>query len=451
VDLTGKELIYGTMRHERVTRVPWVPFAGVHAGKLAGYSAIEVLTDESKLVESLLEVHRIYRPDGQPILFDLQVEAEILGCELIWAEKAPPSVRTHPLSAVKKMPDKRITKKDGRLPLILNAMKTMKEKVGETTALYGLICGPFTLASHLRGNDLFMDMYEDPDFVKKLIDYTAEINKQMAQLYIEAGMDVVAVVDPLVSQISPKHFREFLSRPFMDIFSFIRECKAFSSFFVCGNAQRNIEEMCMTSPDSISIDENISMEEAKKITDRYNIVLGGNIPLTSLMLFGNQQDNMKYVVDMLERLEHHNLIISPGCDMPYDVPAENGIGIQQAIRETDKVREMLIYYQAAEMDIDVEIPDYQNLEKPLIEVFTLDSETCAACTYMVDAVKIAKECYGDKIDFVEYKFATREGIARVKKMGVKNLPSIYINGKLAYASIIPSRKELFMEIERAMQ
>jgi len=128
--------------------------------------------------------------------------------------------------------------------------------------------------------------------------------------------------------------------------------------------------------------------------------------------------------------------------MPYDIPPENTIGVQQAVRDTQGVRKMLEDYQAPEIDIEVEIPDYQNLEKPLIEVFTLDSATCAACTYMVNAVKVAKEHFGDKIDYVEYKFTTREGIARVKKMGVKNLPSIYINGELKYSSIIPSRNDL---------
>ena len=37
------------------------------------------------------------------------------------------------------------------------------------------------------------------------------------------------------------------------------------------------------------------------------------------------------------------------------------------------------------------IADYEHLDRPLIEVFTLDSATCAACTYMMDAALIAGE------------------------------------------------------------
>ena len=82
---TGKSLLFSTLKHEEAQAVPWVPFAGVHAGKLRGYSAMELLTDGDKLFESLVEINRVYDPDGQPVVFDLQIEAEILGCELMWA------------------------------------------------------------------------------------------------------------------------------------------------------------------------------------------------------------------------------------------------------------------------------------------------------------------------------------------------------------------------------
>ena len=107
-------------------------------------------------------MHLLYQPDGLPIIFDLQVEAEILGCDLVWADEAPASVSTHPLSEGGLLCDcKQPTKESGRLPVILDVMRRSKEAFGHDTALYGLICGPFTLASHLRGNELFMDMILD--------------------------------------------------------------------------------------------------------------------------------------------------------------------------------------------------------------------------------------------------------------------------------------------------
>ncbi len=451
--MTPKELIFATLRHEATPRAPWVPFAGVHSGILTGADATQVLTDEDTLVKALLEVNRLYKPDGQPVVFDLQLEAEILGCDLVWSKDGPPSVSSHPLADTMTVPCLCTlpTADQGRLPLVLNAMRRMKKEVGETTALYGLICGPFTLASHLRGNDLFMDMYDDEDYVAQLLHYCTECGKRMADLFIEAGMDVIAVVDPLVSQISSSHFEDFLSEPYTDLFSHIREKGVFSSFFVCGDATRNIEVMCQTGPDSISVDENVDIIAAKAVTDKYNVAIGGNIPLTSIMLHGTQQDNMKYVVDLLAKLpEYRNFIVAPGCDMPYAVPVENAIGAAQAVLETESVRKMVENYVSATFDIDVQLPDYEHLEKPLVEVCTLDSTSCAACTYMMGAACVAKEQFGDAIDMVEYKFTEKENIARFQKMGVKSLPSIYINGQLKFASIIPSKEELEQAIREVL-
>jgi len=446
----GKELLLRTLRHEKVDAVPWVPFTGVHAGKLKGYDAIEVLTDGEKLYQSLLEVNKLYTPDGMPVLFDLQVEAEFLGCGLKWSNNNPPSISSHPLADEKKLPCECLipTEESGRLPMILDVMRRLKKEIGNDTALYGLICGPFTLASHLRGSDIFMDMIEDPDYVRELVEFCGKVSIAMAEMYISAGMDVIAVVDPVISQISAASFEETLSDTFKAVFDFIRAKGCLSSFFVCGNATRQIDVMCKTGPDSVGIDDNCPLAETKKITDSYNIAIGGNIPLTGIMLFGNQQDNMKCVINILDSVDHNNFVLSPGCDMPYDIPIENTIAATQAVKQTDSIRELVADYEKVADNVVVELPDYPNLDKVLIELFMLDSDTCAACTYMYKLVVDAYDEIKDIAEYVEYKLTVKGNIARVKKMGLKNLPAICVNGDIKWVSVIPDREE-FIRVVRS--
>jgi uroporphyrinogen decarboxylase len=178
--------------------------------------------------------------------------------------------------------------------------------------------------------------------------------------------------------------------------------------------------------------------------------MGGNIPLTSVMLHGSQQDNMKCAIDLLDAVsDRHNLIIAPGCDMPYDTPVENVIAVAQALHRESDVRDILKHYTAVSLNMNIELPGYKELSKPLIEVFTLDSATCAACTYMMGAAVDAARRYGSAVDIVEYKYTVKENIARCKKMGVPNLPSMYINGVLRFRSLIPNREELNSAIEQA--
>lgn len=430
--------------------VPWVPFAGVHAGKLIGADATEVYTKPELLKQALFEVHRVYHPDGQTVMFDLQIEAEALGCKLVWAKNTPATVATHPLESDMVIPDFIPGPDNARIPLAMEGTRYLKEAVGDTTAIFGLFCGPFTLASHLRGTRIFMDFKKNPEYVTSLLDYTTRVSMAMATMYSEAGADVLAPVDPLISQISSKLFTQFMHEPFLRLHEHIRNLGKFSSFFVCGDATRNIEVMCLTKPDGISVDENINLASAKEVTDRYNVVLGGNIPLATVMLFGTQQDNMKLTIDELDAVGHRNLIVSPGCDMPYDTPIENTIGCEQAVHQTEQTRKLIAGYEVSARDIVVDLPDYTRLPRPLVEVFTIDSDTCAACTYMFQSVMDAKDKYGDGIDVVEYKAsASLENIARARRMGIKQLPCIFINGQLKFSSIIPNREALDAELDAA--
>ncbi len=42
--MSRKELVFKALQHEAVDRVPWTPYVRVHAGKLKGHSAKDVLT-----------------------------------------------------------------------------------------------------------------------------------------------------------------------------------------------------------------------------------------------------------------------------------------------------------------------------------------------------------------------------------------------------------------------
>lgn len=445
----GKELVFQALRHEKPDSIPWVPFAGVHAGAVKGYTAEEMLKDADKIVESLIEVNKLYMPDGLPILFDLQVEAEILGCELLWAKDNPPSVKSHPyeegksLPCVCKLPDEN----SGRMPMILDATRRVKEAIGDETALYGLICGPFTLASHLRGTNIFMDMMMEPEYTKDLLDFCGQVAIRMAGMYIDAGVDVIAVVDPLISQVSPKHIKKVMLDTFKGVFDYIRSRDVFSCFFVCGNATKQIEVMCEMGPDGISIDENVNLPEAKKITDSYNICIAGNIPLTTTMLHGNQQDNIKTVIDEIDSIEDKtNFIVSPGCDMPYATPIENTIACAQAVKNPETSRKMVENYESSWDDIEVEIPDYAASDKVILELWLLDPDQCAACTYMQASAWDVYDEVKDLIEIRTYKYFIKEDIARTQKMQIAQLPSMSLDGVVEYSSIIPNRDELLAKI-----
>lgn len=451
--MTGKEIVLNALQCKPAERTPWVPFVGVHGGALVGVNATEYLQNADHIVEGLKLAAQRYKPDGLPVVFDLQLEAEILGCELAWAKETPPSVASHPLNDdydIEGLPEFSVEK--GRIPLVLDAIRRTKEAIGGDIALYGLLTGPLTLALHLRGDDVLLDMFDDEEDVPKLFDYCAEIANQMVDAYVEAGIDVVAVVDPMVSQIGPEHFEQYVSPALNKVFDRCRAKGALSSLFVCGNATRNLEVMCKTSCDNISIDENVDMAALSKVARAAGKSFGGNMQLTVVLLLGDTDDAKRDMIRCCDQAgEGVGYILAPGCDLPYAVKPENLEAVAELVHDPYKMDVARSIPEKASDDNfdDVVVPDYAKESAVIIDCVTLDSAGCAPCAYMVTGAQEAGKAYGKTVEVREHKITGRDGLGYMKKLGCTAIPSMCIDGKEEFASIIPARDEIVARLEAA--
>ncbi len=447
--MKGLQLLEKAFRLEEVQRAPWVPFVGVHGGELIGVDAEVYLKSSQHIVDGISKAVELYRPDGIPVAFDLQIEAEILGCDLAWSKENPPAVVSHPLADGKDLKSLQIpTKNDGRIPIVLEAATSLKEKFPDL-ALYGIITGPFTLALHLLGTDIFMKLFEDTDYIAELMQFCAEVGIKHSEMLLEAGCDVIAVVDPMTSQIDPGSFETFVTPYAKMIFDFVRMRKKYSSFFVCGHAQQNIEVMCDCKPDNISIDENIPLDYVKKIALQKGISFGGNMKLTSVLLLGDELDSKKEAVTCLDLGAKKGFVLAPGCDLPMKTPVANLQAVSNLVydeydQEVTRKLEHTSSLQALELD-----GHWQN-DKVVVDIITLDSASCAPCQYMVEAVKYASVDFGDKVIVNEHKIKDIDGIRMMMALGVQNVPTTCINGKVSFISQIPRKTEIIKAIENAL-
>jgi uroporphyrinogen decarboxylase len=446
--LTGKEILLSALRNEATTRAAWVPFVGVHGGQLIGKTADEYLKSADDIVEGQTLAAQKYQADGIPVVFDLQMEAEVLGCKLHWAKEVPPSVISHPLATkeIEELPEFDLGK--GRFSIVSEATQRLAMQLGGETALYGLITGPFTLLSHLRGSDLFMDLISEPDRVKRYMAYCAQIAKATADFYLKNGADVIAVVDPMTSQISPEHFDSFVAPYLNEVFSHIRQRDAFSSLFICGDATRNLEVMCRTTCDNVSIDENIPLNLLRNLAQKYNKSFGGNLKLTTVLLLGKEADCMLEAIRCIDRGGRQGFILAPGCDLPYGVPERNLQAVATMVHDDYQRTVARTSVQATMMDDfqDLELPNYEQEDKVILDVITLDSSACAPCLYMVDAAIKAADASEVDVDVREHKIKSREGIGYMCRLDVQNVPTICIDGKPTFRSQIPDSETLLAAI-----
>ena len=455
--MNGKERVLKALRFEEVDRVPWVPFTGVHVAKLVDSNAEELLKNGDILVKAVSAAAERYYADGVCSAFDLQAEAEVLGCALHWSKNNPPAVTGHVLAQGKTLEDlPEFTKDKGRLPMFFEATRKLVEKVGDEKAVFALCCGPFTLALHLRGSAFIMDMMKKPDEAHKVLEYCAEITRRMGEWYMETGAHVVAVVDPMTSQIAPKHFEAFVTPYVKPVIDEVHGKGGIVTLFCCGNATKNIELMMKSKPDAIAFDEQVDLQFVKDLADQYHVSFEGNIPLTTTLLFGSPRE---CVADIKKRIEiggRRGYILSPGCDLPYDTPFCNleAVGKYAATGEEPSETSGFMSLEEALNSAEESGDIFEDVKiepgKVFIEIVTLDSEGCAPCQYMCEAVKNVAPIYGDKLSWRESLIKSAAGIKRTMSLGVSTLPTLLINNEVVFDNITPTADALIKEIDKRL-
>ncbi|MBI9018679.1 MAG: uroporphyrinogen decarboxylase [Phycisphaerae bacterium] len=445
--MTGKERIKKAFNCETTDRVPWVPFVGCHAGALLGYTAEEFFKSEEKMIRGVQKAIQMYQPDGIPVAFDLQIEAEVLGCDIAWADDNPPAVISHPLANGTKLEDLKVPTADqGRIKIVTEVARKLCQ-ANPDIALYGLITGPFTLGLHLLGTDIFLKMFDENAYVKKLMTFCKDVCIAMSKFYLDAGCDIIAVVDPMTSQIGPAQFKEFVTPYMIEIFEYVRQQGGLSSFFVCGHAQQNIAVMCETRCDNISIDENIPLDYVRDECLKHNMSFGGNLQLTTVLLLGKEIDAQKNAIACIEIAGEKGFILAPGCDVPYATPPANLQAVAEIVCDEYKrqVAKTIAVEESSQMKLD--LAEYGQADKVIVDIITLDSEACAPCQYMVDAVrKIAPEFDGI-VQWREHKIKYRESLVFMASLMVRNIPTICIDGQITFVSRIPPKHELIAAIQ----
>jgi uroporphyrinogen decarboxylase len=285
----AKQMLIDAYRGKRTDKAPWVPYAGVHCAFLINEPADKMLKDPELLAKGVVNAAKRYKADGIPLVFDLSVEANSVGCELKWWGDNVPSVKTHPCSD--KTPEaaglKLPTNDSGRWPVLYEAAKIAKPQLDEMDcALMGLFCGPLTLASHLAGVRIFTDVYKNKEFAHDVLKFAGEVCAKAAGFYAEMGCDIIANVDPVASQIKAETFREYVTPNSQAANKVIHDAGITSSFFICGDCTKVLEEVCKIGTHGFAIDEQLNLNFVRDMARKYEVGFGGNLKLTLALSLG---------------------------------------------------------------------------------------------------------------------------------------------------------------------
>jgi uroporphyrinogen decarboxylase len=298
-----------------------VPLAGFPGAQLTGSTIKQNEFNAELQYRTLYKLAEYVQPDALFMIMDLSVEANALGLPVRFPLDESASVEHHPVREIADLEQYKAIDPlgDCRVWVFLETMRRLARRVRMPKGAY--VSGPFTLAGLLMGaNQIAIDTIDRPDVVHAVVNYAERIIINYASALVDAGADMICILEPTASFLSPEAFRQFSGRSISQI---VRHIDAMSILHICGNTTNLIADMAATGVQGLSIGPMVNLAEAaKRVPD--DCVLMGNIDPVRVMANGSPEDVRCAVRNLGEQMKTvENFVVATGCDLPPETPLEN--------------------------------------------------------------------------------------------------------------------------------
>lgn len=275
-----------------------------------------------------------FDPDIVFFMMDLAVEAGAIGIPVIFPANGSPSVAEHIVKHVDDLEKFKAVNLlyDGRVRTYLDIMRFMDVNFDKFKGAY--VIGPFTLAGLMMGaTEIAMATLDNSELVHAAVAFSSQIITLYAQALIDAGADIICILEPTATFISPKAYREFSGTYTQQI---IRKLNAISVLHICGNTKHLIKPMAETGAQGLSLDAAVDLAQvASEVPE--DLVLIGNIDPVRVMVNASPEEVRRAVSDLLDLMAPYpNFILSTGCDLPPETPLENIAAFMEMGRQYTK-------------------------------------------------------------------------------------------------------------------
>jgi uroporphyrinogen decarboxylase len=323
---TSYDIVKNALQFHEQSRIPTIPILGLYSLNISGFSSHEILHDSEKQAKSQLACQSRFGYDGIFNVMDLSVEAQVLGAEVEFPEKAFPYLKSHPLKDPERYEDiPPLEVRSTRLSVFIDSVRLIAESVKSNLYISSYVIGPFTLAGHLFGIDNLMELtLEDEEITGLLVNHCAKLVEPYIEAQTVAGTDNIVILEPSASSslISPTFFKMFSFQPVKSLISRIHRLGVGATLHICGKTSKILEMMSDTGADVLSIDSHVKISEAKELL-KNRVGLMGNVD-TTLMVNGTPNDVRTAVDECIAMTSNgQGFILSTSCDMPIEVPEEN--------------------------------------------------------------------------------------------------------------------------------
>lgn len=206
----------------------------------------------------------------------------------------------------------------GRIPIICDAVRLLKEDIGNDVVLSGIIPGPYTLLLYLiEPGGLFAEMKREPNAVLDALFHLSSFLSQIGNAYKNAGADFITIHDMGGSPgfIGPAKYEQFVYPSEKQL---IEKLTGPTVLSVCGTTNKSLQWLAQTGADAVSVDQLTDLTAAREVFK--DILLFGNVDPVATLYRGNEAD----ITEAVQRSNEAGVdAVWPGCDLVPSTPIQN--------------------------------------------------------------------------------------------------------------------------------
>jgi [methyl-Co(III) methanol-specific corrinoid protein]:coenzyme M methyltransferase len=341
--MTPKERVVAFFRREPVDQAPCFSGMGtvtVQAINKMGIRFAQVHGSAEYLAGSAITSAEIFGFDGIVVPYDMCTVPEALGRGASLYENADgilyPTVPSKwaSLDDVDLPEDFHTIFGKGRMPVVDDAIKIIKNYEGGKLAVGSWVLGPFTMAGQLIELDILLKgLKKDKERVEAFLSKMTELVIVVAQHYQELGVDFMNIreMGSGTDLISPRMWKTLIKPNLEKVFSSLKSPKI---NHICGSTDLIIEMMNDCGADAVSVDQKNHVAESRSKLGPAAMILGNFDPYGTLV-----QKEASEVEGVIKTCIDEGVdAVWPGCDIWPDVKIENMESYVNAVRRHGKTR-----------------------------------------------------------------------------------------------------------------
>jgi len=332
-ELNSRERVLRFLRKEKVDRIPC--FAGmgnvlVEEVDRLGWHFGDLHRDAYKMGMAAAATYPATGFECAVVPYDYHLEAESLGSVVEFYEEKKTERIIYPImkgELTEKLVDldlEALKKKKpngaGRIPIVADAIRTMKKEVGNQVAIGAYTLGPYGVAGAVDTVvDLSKNVVKNRDLVHKLLKILSDYIAQEVKIFRDAGADYVCIREMTCATdlLSPKVYEELILPHLQDLFSQIDPPRILHT---CGDTDDDIIYMIKTGADFISVEQKNHISQSREKMKGSGVRLMGNLDVYQLLAMSTPEEIDQQVKTVIgEGID----AVWPACDIWPEAPVKN--------------------------------------------------------------------------------------------------------------------------------